>query len=295
MIGAALTYPFLFARRRPVSLLATLLIGCVLKGLASMLVSPGQMLDVGAQFPHFYALFYAAQYFSQELLQAALIAMLLAAALVDLRVRNRKPNLLDMPLLAAARAAFMLVVMAPFYGLQYGYSLFVQQWMRVSVEARAGAESISSAEAASWTEPMWWYAPSVVLFLIAIIIYVRLAFAWPRTLATGQFTFFRSWAETRGKFWRLAGALLPAAGAMLIVFAVGGWLFSLVTMSLYAPSMDFRWDDPAASMRVTVIMVASAVLNGAAYMIGTLYFDLVLVFLYARAQPQRPGDVADVF
>lgn len=285
MIGAALAYPFLFVRRKPVTALACALVTLALSALLEL--SGTALSEATRGVDQGYYVAYALHYLIQSAVQGFPSGLLLVAALIDLELRDpaRRPGLKDGALVAAVSLAFALLVTLPIFGLQTAASRAMANY----VTQRTGP-MFENYDQVAWVQQLstsLWF----VAALLFCILFFRLSFAWPHTLSTGKFVLLRAWSLSRGKFWRITSVLLPAT----LVAGLAAWAGEWVSIYINLGSPAFAPVGATMQSAPPFDYLAARTIASWIGMLGAFYFNLSNVCLYARLLPPKPETVAAQF
>ena len=208
MLGKVLAYPFGLAARRPgevglvvvVSVLALCVLDAAFAEIGFDVLSDNEFSsDEG----RFYLLV-------SSFVTAFVAALPMSLALEELGCREGRPSLADGVALLALGIWFGVAVMLPFAigGLLTSGGLSV-------IAPERYRQPISVAVAAVWAIGL-------------LFVWMRLLLAGPYTLTDNRVRLFKSWALTKGRFWRMLAFTLAALAIGLLLASLPVLLLSFV-------------------------------------------------------------------
>ena len=259
MLAGALTYGFALLGKRPVTILACLFVGLMVVGFVDYLFInvPAFRLLTPAE-PLRYMLGRMAFIVLRAVVGAIPNAVALVTALSLLGVRDGRATLGDCLRTAAVTLMYVAVFVAPLSALQV----------------------VLTSRFASMPLPFADVGLAVLAFVLQSYLLIRFGMAWPHTITTRRYALFKSWSLTRGRFWRLAGILVPALLLdMLIVWAgqyLNASIFRLTGGGLDASGLEWP---------VNVINIEGS------RILGAFFLACANVYLYAKLIAPAPSVV----
>jgi hypothetical protein len=268
MIASALLYPFALLKRRPITLLIALCGYWVLWTAIDIAFSLANFNDVDPFRSVRDAAVAGGKAIAQIITAAFPAALVIVAALRDLERRDKGFRLMDGVTIALLSVMFFLAIAAPFVGL-----------------AVVSFNAITPQLASVW--------PAIALMAfwacIAIFVYCRLSVAWPQALVRGRISAAAAWSMTRGRFWRIVSALLPAFALSMGLTQTADWLSNqwlAQTLPIAAGSFEGVFSP---------LILGETALNELLASLHEVYFTAVTVYVYHRIAPPRADAVADIF